>query len=79
MMIRCTGSKKRPFEVLDAFNNIIYLDDFLLKDDDDWKDFINCLEFYRERYIDGTVEQLLQNIRKSQKQVGRPLISTLDF
>ena len=67
MMIRCTGSKKRPLEVLDVFNNIIYLDDFLLKDDDDWEDFINCLEFYRERYIDGTLAQLFQNIKKSQK------------
>lgn len=67
MTIRCTGLKSYPLEVLDVSGNKIYFDDFLLKDDDDWKDFINCLEFYRERYVDGTLEQLLQNIRKSQK------------
>ena len=38
---------------------------FLLEDDDDWEDFINQLNFYRERYLDGSLEQLKKNIKKS--------------
>ena len=67
MTIRYTGKKGYPFEVLDVSNNKIYLDDFLLRDDEDWEDFIDSLNFYRNCYVDGTIERLLQNVRKSQK------------
>ena len=67
MKVSFTGFKGIPLEVTDLYSNKIYLTDFLLQDDDDWEDFISQLNFFRENYLNGKLEQLQKNIQKSQK------------
>lgn len=67
MKVSFTGFKGIPLEVTDLYGNKIHLHDFLLQDDDDWEDFISQLNFFRDRYVDGSLEKLYKNIQKSQK------------
>ena len=65
--VNFTGFANCPLEVTDVYGNKIHLHHFLLEDDDDWEDFISQLNFYRENYLNGKLEQLQKNIQKSQK------------
>ena len=67
MKVSFTGFKGIPLEVTDLYGNKIHLNDFLLQDDDDWEDFISQLNFFRDHYVDGSLEKLYKNIQKSQK------------
>ena len=67
MEVSFTSFKGIPLEVTDLYGDKIHLNDFLLQDDDDWEDFISQLNFYRENYLNGKLEQLQKNIKKSKK------------
>ena len=66
LTVKTTNSTTYPLEISEKGRfHKVNIHHFLLEDDDDWEDFINQLNFYRERYLDGSLEQLKKNIKKS--------------
>lgn len=66
LTVKTTNSTTYPLEISEKGRfHKVNIHHFLLEDDDDWEDFINQLNFYRERYLDGSLEQLKKNIDKT--------------
>ena len=72
MKVRYTSNKNYPIEISNTRSTIV-IHKFDLMDDDSWDEFIDQLNFFRECYIDGSLEQLQKNIKKSKKRVDKPL------
>lgn len=66
MKVRYTNNKNYPIEISNTRSKVA-IHKFDLMDDDSWDEFIDQLNFFRERYIDGSLAQLQKNIQKSQK------------
>lgn len=66
MEVRYTNNKNYPIEISNTRSKVA-IHKFDLMDDDSWDEFIDQLNFFRERYIDGSLEQLQKNIKKSKK------------
>ena len=67
MQVRYTDNKEYPMAISNAHSTIA-IHRFDLMDDDSWNEFIDQLNFFRECYIDGSLEQLQKNIKKSKKR-----------
>lgn len=61
MKVKITGDKSYPLEIDNTYEKF-HIHRFTLEDDEKWEDFINQLNFYRERYLNGDIENLLKNI-----------------
>ena len=66
MEVRYTNNKNYPIEISNTHSKVA-IHRFDLMDDDSWDEFIDQLNFFRERYIDGSLEQLQKNINNSKK------------
>ena len=67
MNVRYTNDKNYPIEISDTYSTVaIYK--FDLMDDDSWNEFIDQLNFFRDHYMDGSLAQLQENIKKSRKK-----------
>ena len=64
MEVRYTNDKNYPMEISNTYSTVA-IHRFNLMDDDSWNEFIDQLNFFREHYIDGSLEQLQKNIKKS--------------
>ena len=67
MQVRYTDNKEYPMEISNTYSKVA-IHKFDLMDDDSWNDFIDQLNFFRERYIDGSLDRLQKNIKKSKKR-----------
>ena len=72
MEVRYTNNKNYPIEISNTRSKVA-IHKFDLMDDDSWDEFIDQLNFFRERYIDGSLEQLQKNIKKSKKSLDKSL------
>ena len=67
MEVRYTNNKEYPMAISNTHSTIA-IHRFDLMDDDTWDDFIDQLNFFRDRYIDGSFDRLQKNIKKSKKR-----------
>jgi hypothetical protein len=69
MNVRYTNDKNYPIEISDTYSTVA-IHKFDLMDDDSWNEFINQLNFFRDHYMDGSLAQLQENIKKSRKKIN---------
>lgn len=67
MDVRYTDNKNYPIAISNT-HSVVAIHKFDLMDDDSWNEFIDQLNFFRDRYIDGSLAQLQENIKKSRKK-----------
>ena len=63
MNVRYTNDKNYPIEISDTYSTVA-IHKFDLMDDDSWNEFIDQLNFFRDHYMDGSLAQLQENIKK---------------
>lgn len=69
MNVRYTNDKNYPIEISDTYSTVA-IHKFDLMDDDSWNEFIDQLNFFRDHYMDDSLAQLQENIKKSRKKIN---------
>lgn len=63
MRVTVTNDKRYPIEISNSYEKVS-IDNFIIEDDEEWEDFINQLNQYREGILKGYFKNFSKKIAK---------------
>ncbi len=63
MRVTVTNDERYPIEISNSYEKVS-IDNFVIEDDEEWEDFINQLNQYRESVLNGYFKNFSKKIAK---------------
>lgn len=64
MRVTYSDDERYPIEIFNSYDEKVGIDIFTIQDDDDWNDFINALNQFREGVLNGYYQNFSKKIAK---------------